>query len=120
MPFPALAGNPWADPEPEPLWERRRENDCPLEMNAAAFLRALRRRTRLVSNARDPLAEARRFLDAHRETAEDQAFRRVMETRASHSGKFAEPEVWLFRAETLAFVAALVEARIEGHYPELE
>ena len=34
-------------------------------MNAAAFLLALKRRTRLVSNARDPLAEAWRFLDAH-------------------------------------------------------
>jgi hypothetical protein len=38
----------------------------------------------------------------------------------SGNGEFAESEVWLFSAETLALVAALVEARIEGLYPELE
>jgi len=46
-------------------------------MNVAAFLLALRRRTRLVSNARDPLAEAWRFLDAHGETTERQALRKT-------------------------------------------
>ena len=39
-------------------------------MNAAAFLVALRRRARYVSPVRDPLAEARRFLDARGETGE--------------------------------------------------
>lgn len=89
-------------------------------MKAAAFLLALKRRTRLVSNARDPLAEARRFVDAHGQTAEGQAFHRVMETLATHHGEFAESEVWLFSAETIALAAALVEARIEGVYPELD
>lgn len=88
-------------------------------MNAADFLLALGRRSRLASNARDPLAEARRFLDAHRETAEGQALRRVMDTLASGKGEFGESEVWLFSAKTAALVAALVEARIEGLYAEL-
>lgn len=39
---------------------------------------------------------------------------RVIDTLASGNGEFAEPEVWLFSSETLALVAALVEARIEG------
>ena len=80
-------------------------------MDAAAFLVALRRRGCATSPARDPLAEARRFLDAHGETGEGQALRRVMDTLASGNGEFAESEVWLFSAETLALVAALVEAR---------
>lgn len=41
-----------------------------------------------------------------------------METLASGNGEFAESEVWLVSAEMLALVAALVEARIEGLYPE--
>ena len=87
-------------------------------MNAAAFLLALRRRARIPFPARDPLAEARRFLDAHGETAEGQALRNVMDTLASGNGEFAESEVWLLSAETLALVAELVEARIEGLYPD--
>jgi hypothetical protein len=89
-------------------------------MNAAAFLVALRRRACTTSSARDPLAEALTFLDAHGDTAEGQALRRVMDTLASGKGEFAESEVWLFSAETLALVAALVEARIEGRYPDAE
>jgi hypothetical protein len=89
-------------------------------MNAAAFLVALRHRARAASPARDPLAEARRFLDAHGETAEGQALRRVMEILAFGNGEFAESEVWLFSTEMLALVATLVEARIEGCYPDAE
>jgi hypothetical protein len=88
-------------------------------MNAAAFLLALRRRTREVSNARDPLAEARSFLDAG-ETAEGQALRKVLRSLATKDVEFAESEVWLFSPGTLALVAALVESRIEGLYPELD
>ncbi len=87
-------------------------------MNAAAFLVALRRRARAVSPVRDPLAEARRFLDARGETGEGQALRRVIETLATGAGDFSESEVWLFSAETLALVDALVEARLQGRYPE--
>ena len=92
---------------------------CRLNMNAAAFLVALRRRARVTSPARDPLAAARRFLDEFGQTAEGQALRRVIDTLASGNGEFAESEVWLLSAETLALVAELVEARIEGLYPEL-
>ncbi len=87
-------------------------------MNAAAFLVALRRRARYSSPARDPLAEARRFLDARGETGEGRALRKVIETLATGAGDFAESEVWLFSAETLALVDALVEARLEGRYPD--
>ena len=87
-------------------------------MNAAAFLVALRRRARAISPVRDPLAEAHRFLDTSRETGEGQALRRVIETLATGTGDFDESEVWLFSAETLALVAALVEARLEGRYPD--
>ena len=86
-------------------------------MNAAAFLVALRRRAPATSPAGDPLADARRFLDAHEETGEGQALRRVIDTLASGNGEFAESKVWLFSAETLALVAALVEARIDDLYP---
>jgi hypothetical protein len=75
---------------------------------------------RVTSPARDPLAEARRFLDDYGETGEGQALRRFMDTLASDNGEFAESEVWLFSAETLALVAALVEARISGRYPDAE
>ena len=87
-------------------------------MNGATFLLALRHRTRTVSPVRDPLAEARRFLDAHGETGEGQELRRVIETLTTGAGDFAESAVWLFSAETLALVSALVEARMEGLYPE--
>jgi hypothetical protein len=106
--------------EQVPPLEFRRGTECPLEMNAAAFLVALRRRARVTSPARDPLAEATRFFDAHGETGEGQALRRVIDTLASGNGEFAESEVWLFSAETLPLVAALVDSRIEGRYPELE
>ncbi len=89
-------------------------------MNAAAFLVALRRQARAVSSVRDPLAEARRFLDARGETGEGRAFRRVIETLATGTGDFDESEVWLFSAETLALVDALVEARLKGLYPDEE
>ncbi len=89
-----------------------------MKMNAAAFLVALRRRARAVALVRDPLAEARRFLDTHGETGEGQALRRVIETLATGAGDFDESEVWLFSAETLTLVDALVEARLEGLYPD--
>ena len=87
-------------------------------MNAAAFLVALRRRARAVSPVRDPLAEARRFLDAHGETGEGRALRRVIETLATGAGDFADYDEWLFSAETLALVSALVDARLQGLYPD--
>ena len=87
-------------------------------MNAAAFLLTLRRRARAVSPDRDPLAEARRFLDARGETGEGRAFRRVIEILATGAGDFAESDVWLFSADTLALMAALVEARLQGRYPD--
>ena len=81
---------------------------------------ALRRRARYVSPARDPLAEVRRFLDTHGETGEGRALRRVIETLATGTGDFAKSEVWLFSAETLALVDALVDARLQGLYPDRE
>ena len=86
-------------------------------MNAAAFLAGA---ALLPPPARDPLAEARRFLDEFGETGEGQALRRIMDTLASGNGEFAESEVWLFGAETLGLVAALVEARIDARYPDAE
>ena len=59
-------------------------------MNAAAFLVALRRQARAVSSVQEPLAEARRFLDAHGETMEGQALGKVIETLATGAGDFAE------------------------------
>ena len=89
-------------------------------MNAAAFLIALNRRARLVCNTRDPLAAARAFLDVHGETGEGQALRRVLDTLASGNGEFTESDVWFFSTENLALVSALVDARIEGVYSEME
>ena len=87
-------------------------------MNAAAFLVALRSCARATSPVRDPLAQARRFLAARGETGEGQAVRKVIETLATGTGDFAEAEVWLFSANTLALVSALVEARLQGLYPD--
>jgi hypothetical protein len=87
-------------------------------VNAAAFLVELRRRTRTVSTVLDSLSEARRFLDASGETAEGQAFRKVMETLATGAGDLDDSAVWLFSAETLALVSALVEARLQGRYSD--
>ncbi len=83
-------------------------------MNAAAFLIALRRRATKPCATRDPLGAARRFLAEHGDTGEGQALRRVIATLISGSGEFAESDVWLFSAETLGLVDALVEARMEG------
>ncbi len=60
----------------------------------------------------------RRFLDARGETGESQALRKVIETLVTGTGEFAEAEVWLFSANTLALVSALVEARLQGLYPD--
>ena len=87
-------------------------------MNAAAFLVPLRRRARYVSPVRDPLAEAHRFLDTHGETGEGRALRKVLETLATGAGNVDEAEVWLFSTETLALISALVDARLQGLYPE--
>lgn len=81
-------------------------------MEAASFLTALGRRTRLACNARDPLAQARRILDEKGETAEGQALRRVIKTLANAKGEFNESEIWLFSADA----CALVNARLEGRY----
>jgi hypothetical protein len=89
-------------------------------MRAAAFLLLVNRHARLVSDARDPLTEARRFLDVHGATGEGQALRKVIKTLLTTEGEFTESEVWLFSAETLALVAALVQARIEDHYSNEE
>jgi hypothetical protein len=86
-------------------------------MNAAAYLVALRRRASKVSDARDPLAEARRFLAAHGHTAEGMAFRKVISTLATGNGAFRESEVWLFSQEALGLIAALIDARTGGGYP---
>lgn len=83
-------------------------------MNAASFFLALARRSRYVSNARDPLGEAVQFLDQHGDTAEGRMLRKVIETLISGRGDFAESDVWLFSAEGLALANALVEARVEG------
>ena len=78
------------DPAARGREENWKQFDGPNKMNAAAFLVALRRRARAVSPARDPLADARRFLDAHGETAEGQGLRNVVETLASGAGVQAE------------------------------
>ena len=83
-------------------------------MNAAAFLLALRRRTRTTSPAPDPLKDARQFLAAHGDTAEGEAFRRVLETIQTGQGEFHEADIWLFSNDTLPLVSALIEARLEG------
>ena len=85
-------------------------------MKAAAFLSLLKRRANAASEARDPLAEAQRFLQERGDTAEGQALRRVIETLIAGSGEFAESEVWLFSQDTLPLVAALIDARTGGGY----
>ena len=85
-------------------------------MNAAAYLVALRRRASKVSDARDPLAEARRFLATHGHTAEGTAFRKVINTLVTGHGEYRESEVWLFSQESLGLIAALIDARTGGGY----
>ena len=85
-------------------------------MNAAAFLLAIARQTRLVSTAPDPLAAARRFMAHHGDTAEGQALRKVMDMLVSGTGEFAESDVYLFSTETLVLINALADARTEGRY----
>jgi len=45
-------------------------------------------------------------------------FAGLMEKLATGAGDFAEFAVWLFSAERLALDSALVEARLQGPYPE--
>jgi TPP-dependent pyruvate/acetoin dehydrogenase alpha subunit len=89
-------------------------------MDAATFFAAVRRRTRATSTARDPLTEARHFLEQHGDTAEAQALRKVIKALAAKEGEFSESEVWLFGTEAITLVAALVDARIEERYSEIE
>jgi hypothetical protein len=65
-----------------------------------------RRRACTASPSRNPIAEARRFIDAHGETGDGQALRRVIDTLASGNRKFAESEMRLFSDKTLALVVA--------------
>ncbi len=83
-------------------------------MYAADFLIELRLRTRKPCLSRDPLAEARRFLTEHGDTAEGPALRRILDALISGNGEFAESDVWLFSADTLGLVDALCEARTNG------
>lgn len=93
---------------------------CGIEMDAAAFFASVRRRTAFTSTHRDPLAAARQYINHHGDTAEVQALRKVIKALAAKEGEFAESEVWLFGIETIALVAALVDARMEGRYTEIE
>ena len=92
----------------------QRKNEYLLEVNGAAFLLALRCRTHVTSTHRDPLAGAWRFLEENGETGEGRALRKVIRMLATTDGEFSESEVWLFSAETLPLVAALVEAWERG------
>jgi hypothetical protein len=83
-------------------------------MKAATFLVALRRRARTISPAHDPLAEAKRFLDANEGTSEGRALYKVIETLITGTGEFDESEVWSYCNATLELVAALIEDRPEG------
>ena len=78
------------------------------------------RRVTVVSQSRDPLIDARRFLAAHGETGEGRALRKVMTMLATMDGEFSEAEIWLFSAETLALIDVLANARVEGRYAEVE
>ena len=89
-------------------------------MDAAAFLVALRKRAPAAEAPHDPLADARRLLAQDAETAERRALRRVIQALANSNGTFAETDVWLFSAETLGLVSALIDARLNGRYPEGE
>ena len=92
----------------------QRKNEYLLEVNGAAFLLALRRRTHAISTHPDPLAGAWRFIEETADTGEGRALRKGIRTLATTGGEFSESEVWLFSAETLPLVAALVEARERG------
>jgi hypothetical protein len=48
------------------------------------------------------------------------ALRKVIETLATGTGDFAESEAWLFSSETLALVDALIDARLQRRYPDME
>ncbi len=61
-----------------------------------------------------------RFLEEDGGTGEGQALRKVIKARATTGGDFSESDAWLFSAETIALVDALVEARLEGRYPDLD
>jgi hypothetical protein len=89
-------------------------------MDAAAFLVALRKRAPAAEAPHDPLADARRLLAQDAETAERRALRRVIQALANSNGTFAETDVWLFSAETLGLVSALIDARLNGRYQEEE
>jgi len=89
-------------------------------MDAAGFFAVVRRRTTFTSTHRDPLAAACRFINQRGDTAEAQALRKVIKALAAQEGEFAESEVWLFGTEAITLVAALVDARMEGRYTEIE
>jgi len=91
-----------------------------VSMDAAAFLVALRKRAPAAEAPHDPLADARRLLAQHAETAEGRALRRVIQALASSNSTFAETDVWLFSTETLGVVSTLIDARLNGRYLEEE
>lgn len=83
-------------------------------MNVASFLIAVRRRASRHCESRDPLADARRFLNEHGDTGEGQALRRIIAALQSGDGEFVESDVFLFSSELLALVDALIESRINS------
>ena len=87
-------------------------------MNAAAFLVAVRRCAHGAPPVPDPLSATRRFLSASGGTAEGRALHKVIETLATGAGECDESEMWLFSAETLELVAALVEALLQSLYQD--
>ena len=89
-------------------------------MESPAFFAEVKRRATRQCSAADPLAEARRFLEASGLTGEGQMVRKSVEALAASSGAFDEADVHRLGSETLALVSALADARAKGRYPDSE
>jgi hypothetical protein len=74
--------------------------------------------TTTASALEDPLNQAQRFIDCRGTTGEGKALLAVVKALWKGTGQFDEKDLYSLSSDSLALVAALVEARANGRYPE--
>ena len=89
-------------------------------MLPAVFLLEACKRSGGPLDTSDPLKVAETFLAASGDTAEGQVLLRAIDAIAWDWGEFREFEIHLLSHPTRKLVAALLEARISGHYSNLD
>lgn len=89
-------------------------------MKSADFFAEVKRRVARPCLASDPLAEARRFLEASGLTAEGQMLRKAVAALGAKDGEFGDSDVHRLGADALGIVSALADAQVKRRYTDAE